>query len=667
MAAIQSGDRARIVAGWSVAAVTMALFATIPISISGGAMARPRIVDPIGSRDLWFGLIVAGFALSGGFLVQARPRNPIGWLLLASGFLQALNPTFAAYGARALTDPDQSLPWGLAAMWLASWSWIPSLLLPAIVLPPLYPTGRVPSPFWAWHVRISLAGIGLLVLAAATSQGGVDDTVSGVRLPWDAPPWWSLGVALWAAAILIPAALLTVAGTLARAIRASYPERQQLLWLLSVVTAMLATVFAPTEGLFSVAYGLVPIAITVGVLRYKLLGIEVVLRRTLLYVPLTLLVALIVGGFTTVFARLVPQGPLPLIAASAVVAVLVIPVASRLRQLVDWLVLGERLDPLTLVDRVGAGMELARDDPVASMLEAVAIAVGASDAVVRDETGAELAVYGVAQRATLEVPLRHNGTVIGTLGIGSRPGEPRISDRDARLLLALAPHLAVVVDAQRLTADLAVERERVTTATLAERDRLRRDLHDGLGPSLSGIALGLEAATVALQRRPHDVPALLQRTRIEADSAVREIRRVVDGLRPAALDQRGLAGAVRETAHSLGMGTPGRPRFELSVQAPVLLPPQVEESAFRIVAESMTNVARHAGASRCTVEIRQQNGSLLVGVLDDGHGIDADHPPGHGLESMAKRASDLGGHVRVAAAVPHGTRVSAVLPMAGTP
>jgi signal transduction histidine kinase len=329
-------------------------------------------------------------------------------------------------------------------------------------------------------------------------------------------------------------------------------------------------------------------------------------------------------------------------------------------------VLGERADALTLMDRVGAGLEIARDDPVPSMLEAVATAAGATFAVVHDMSGQEVARVGLPSGPALDVPLRHNGIPLGVVSVGPRRGELRVTDLDARLILALAPHLAVVVRAQRLTADLALERERVTTATLAERDRLRRDLHDGLGPSLSGIALGIEAATMSLQRNPAGVPALLDRTRAEADSAVREIRRVLAGLRPASLDQHGLTGAVQETAIALGMGTPGRLRFILTVDTPRLLPPQVEESAFRIVAESMTNAARHSGASHCTVEITQRNGSLLVGVVDDGHGLASPHPTGHGLESMRRRATDLGGVFSVDPVEPRGTRVTAVLPMRAT-
>jgi signal transduction histidine kinase len=305
------------------------------------------------------------------------------------------------------------------------------------------------------------------------------------------------------------------------------------------------------------------------------------------------------------------------------------------------------------------------------MLEAVAAAAGASSATIRDDAGRTLARVGQGSGPTLEVPLRHNGADLGVLAVGPRRHERRVSDRDARLIQALAPQLAVVVTSQRLVADLARERERVTAATLAERDRLRRDLHDGLGPSLSGIALGLEAAATALRRDPATVPELLARTQAEAVGAVAEIRRVLDGLRPAVLDQFGLGGAVREAAAALGMGPQGRPTFDLTVRSLPQLTPAVEESAFRIVAESLTNVVRHAGAEHCSVRIDQADGHLRLGVVDDGRGpagatddVPAGLSGGHGLESMRMRAADLGGEVVVAPAEPHGTRVTALLPLA---
>jgi signal transduction histidine kinase len=582
---------------------------------------------------------------------------------LACGVLQAVQGSFEAYGARALTDPDGSLPFGLLTMWIASWTWLPALLLPVLVLPPLYPTGRPASRFWLWHIRVSLVGIGLLVVTAATNQDVMDDTVRSARLPWDAPPWWGWATGLLTAAILVSAVAVSLVGTVVRATRARGPERAQLVWLVCVIGAMLATVFLPIEYLFGLAYGLVPIAVVVGVLRYRLLGIEVAVRRTLLYAPLTLLVALTVGGLTTVLARLVPEGPLPLVLASAVAAVLVFPVATRLRRLVDRFVLGERADPLAVVDRVGAGLEIASDDPVRSMLEAVAVSAGSSYAAVRDEQGRLVSSVGQPAKGSADIPLRHGGESLGSVSVGPRRGESSVMARDARLLEALAPHLAVVVRSRRLTEDLARERERVVAATLAERERLRQDLHDGLGPSLSGIALGLEAADQALLRDPGTARDLMVLTRAEAENAVREIRRVLYDLRPSALDRHGLADAVRETASGLGLGRPGGPEFAFeAVDLPTLAAP-VEEAAFRIVAESLTNVVRHSGARHCNVRLAWSNGDLCVAIRDDGGGIKGPRGDGVGLASMRRRASEIGGRVNVEPARPHGTVVTALLPL----
>jgi len=571
--------------------------------------------------------------------------------------------SWEAYGARALTDPDGSLPFGLLAIWVASWTWLPALLLPVLVLPALYPTGRPASRFWSWHVRVSLVGIAVLIVTAATNQGAMDDTVRAARLPWDAPTWWAWTTGLLTAAILVPATAVSLVGTVVRATRARGPERAQLVWLVCVVGAMLATVFLPIGYVFGIAYAFVPIAVVVGVLRYRLLGIEVVLRRTLLYAPLTLLVAFTVGGLTTVLARLVPEGPLPLVIASAVVAVLVFPVATRLRRLVDRFVLGERADPLDVVEGVGAGLEIASDDPVGSMLEAVAVSAGSSYAAVRDEHGRLVSRVGEPVQGALDIALRHGGESIGSVAVGPRRGESTVTARDARLLEALAPHLAVVVCSRRLTEDLARERERVVAATLAERARLRRDLHDGLGPSLSGIALGLEAADRALVRDPGTAPELMARTRAEAEGAVGEIRRVLDGLRPSALDRHGLADAVRDTASGLGFGRPGGPDFVLeAADLPTLAAP-VEEAAFRIVAESLTNVVRHSGARACNVRLARSDGDLCVAIRDDGGGIQGPSGDGVGLESMRRRASEIGGRVSVECGRPHGTVVTALLPL----
>ena len=306
-------------------------------------------------------------------------------------------------------------------------TWLPSLLLLVLVLPPIYPTGRPTNRFWVWHLRCALTGIGLTMLAMGIADGGVDDTVAGTHLPWETPEWvvWVLGIA--SVALLLGTTVTALVGTAVRTVRAGRPERQQLLLLLTVVAVLAISIFGPYEWLLGVAYGLVPITVVVGVLRYRLLGIEVVLRRTLLYVPLTLLVALAVGGLTTVLARLVPDGPLPLVIASAVVAVLVFPVSDRLRRLVDRAVLGEGADPLALVDRVGAGLETASDRPVPAMLDAVALATGASYAAVVDADGQRLAEYGGHRARPSTSPCGTTGWTSGCSGSvlgAASPGSP---------------------------------------------------------------------------------------------------------------------------------------------------------------------------------------------------------------------------------------------------
>jgi signal transduction histidine kinase len=165
-------------------------------------------------------------------------------------------------------------------------------------------------------------------------------------------------------------------------------------------------------------------------------------------------------------------------------------------------------------------------------------------------------------------------------------------------LAALAPQVAVVTHAAALNTQLEDARRHLLDATQAERSRLRRDLHDGLGPSLSGVALGLESVRRALSGNPDRAGRILDRAQAEVRGAVDEVRRILDNLRPPTLDALGLVGALRAHAQDSADG--------LAVQVaadPLLTPldPDVEAAAYRIALEALTNVHRHACATRCTV------------------------------------------------------------------
>jgi signal transduction histidine kinase len=244
------------------------------------------------------------------------------------------------------------------------------------------------------------------------------------------------------------------------------------------------------------------------------------------------------------------------------------------------------------------------------------------------------------------------------------------------MIEALAPHVAVVVRAVQLNGELERARLRVLAAAEAERGRLRRDLHDGLGPSLSGVALGLEAAQTALGSDLPLAVELLGRLRTEVSGSIEEVRRIIEGLRPSALDELGLLAAVRAKAsdvqHRCAAGGRDLSVDVVAAPAPCALPLDVELAAYRIVDEALTNVVRHSGAAHCRVEIQEgADGEVRIVVSDDGGGLTPSAArlrsagTGIGIPSMRARAESLGGTVEVVTA-PAGLTVTASLPVAGS-
>ncbi len=227
----------------------------------------------------------------------------------------------------------------------------------------------------------------------------------------------------------------------------------------------------------------------------------------------------------------------------------------------------------------------------------------------------------------------------------------------------MARQAGVAVHAVRLTADLQRSRERLVTAREEERRRLRRDLHDGLGPTLGSLPMKLDVADDLVEEDPAAARELLRGLKSQARSAVADIRRLVYELRPPALDDLGLVGAVREVAAQHGADG-----LRASVEAPKMLPPlpaAVEVAAYRIAQEALTNVVRHSGAAECAVRLAlgEECGTLRLEIEDDGIGIGEDRGTGVGLHSMRERAEELGGECVVESPPGGGTRVSASLPI----
>jgi signal transduction histidine kinase len=218
----------------------------------------------------------------------------------------------------------------------------------------------------------------------------------------------------------------------------------------------------------------------------------------------------------------------------------------------------------------------------------------------------------------------------------------------------------VAAHAVRLTAELQRSRERLVAAREEERRRLRRDLHDGLGPALASQTLTLTAARQLLRANPEQAEALLAEAIRHAQDGVNDIRRVVYELRPPALDDLGLAGALRALVAEYGASGV---RFEVSVPEPLPpLPAAVEVACYRIAQEALTNVVRHAQAARCALTVTVGE-ALTLEVADDGRGLAPARRAGVGLASMRERTGELGGACRVEPGAAGGTRVVATLPL----
>jgi signal transduction histidine kinase len=279
--------------------------------------------------------------------------------------------------------------------------------------------------------------------------------------------------------------------------------------------------------------------------------------------------------------------------------------------------------------------------------------VGGLAAVVHEQAGWWLALVATGLAALLVQPLR-SGLQRRVNRLMYGPGEDArgASGLRGRLHEAFAPEAA----------ELQRARERLVAAREEERRRLRRDLHDGLGPALAGAALKVEAAENLLGSKPGAAAALLGDARAEIQDAVADVRRLVYDLRPPALDELGLAGALREQAGRLSAAS----ELRIDVHAsPSLngLPAAVEVAAYRIVLEAMTNAARHARARRCVVRI-EVDGALELEIGDDGQGLPSGYRAGVGLASMRERAEELGGICEIEPGGAPGTRVRARLPLA---
>jgi len=448
--------------------------------------------------------------------------------------------------------------------------------------------------------------------------------------------------------------------------------------------SVLRNLIANTGGSLSML--LLPVSIGVAILRHRLWDIDVVINRTLVYGALTGIVVglyvLIVGGLGALL-RVEDNLGLSLL-ATGLIAVAFAPLRDRLQRGVNRLMYGERDEPYQVLARLGRRVEetLAPEAVLAAIVETVAQALRLPYAAItlrQDDRFAAAAEYGPRGADLVELPLVYGSETVGQLLLARRaPGES-FSPADWRLLEDLARQVGVAAHAARLAVhlrrsneNLQAARAGLVTAREEERRRLRRDLHDGLGPTLASESLKVGAIRKLMARDKAAADALLAELGDDIEATIADIRRLVYDLRPPALDELGFIGAIHErvaTHHghpaaddSGGCDT----KLVVMVDAPErlpALPAAVEVAAYRIVQEALTNVVRHACAHTCLIRLALEAGVLCVEIADDGAGLPAERRAGVGLHSMRERAEELGGSLSVELVPTGGTRVRAQLPL----
>ncbi|MEK3885496.1 histidine kinase [Paenibacillus sp. PL2-23] len=619
-------------------------------------------------------------------LLWKSSREPMG--LLAALAMIAFGTSFPSLAAVGADGSLFSKYWfyGVAAI-----GWIAISLFCL-----LFPNGRF-VPAWT---KYPMAFIALVDIANIFLEGSI---------------WRKLNVPLILQLVWYSiTTLLLIYAQVHRFRRVSSPEqRQQTKWVVYGVAvcfmgfSVISMLFDPDFYKGNAVYYLylnvalhlclsaLPVTLTLAVLRRRLWDINPLVNRTIVYGALSVCIVLLYTGVVVYLGNLFVtwSSYAVSLAATALVAVLFAPLREWLQKLVNRLMKGRHDDPYAVLLELGSQMmrPLAPD----AMLNAIARQVQTAlrlpyAGIARDIEGQETMLAAAGERRDeLELhafPIMYQGQSIGTLYAASRSTGEAFSAEDHKFLEVLLQQSAPFVNnadmlqgMRRLAEDLQESREKLVLAREEERRRIRNNLHDDLAPRLAALAINVAVARKFVDKEPAAAVAKMDELGHVIRATVQDIRSLVNDLRPPALDELGLIGAIR--ARMDEMTKPSQlvedgtaRRLSMQIDAPQELPAlraAVEVAVYRIVTESLVNVVKHADATECHVLLAvTDNKRLLVEVVDNGVGVEAVRRPawagmtgGIGLISMRERAAEIGGECAIERLEAGGTRVRAVFPL----
>jgi len=660
--------RVRQIAPWALLGLTVALVVIV------------LVLDALTVRHIeaawlsWaFPLVVVMSSGVGIVLATRRRENPIGWLLLANGLILALSGVASNYAAYGLEHPGSTGAALAAVCDLASW---PLLFAPFAAIAFVFPDGHLPSPRWR---RIAIGSVTFVVASVAVqllAPGKLETPFEAFTTPLPQLPKAAFFPIYTLASLGLVASLIAAAVAMrVRLRRAVGEERQQIKlvvyagaliplavlvgWAESFITGNAGT--AATVA-FLVVLIVIPLAIGVAVMRYRLYEIDRIVNRTLVYVTLSVLLAATYAAVSLLLGVALGEGStLPTAAATLAVALTFGTLRSRVQRIVDRRFNRARYEGLRRVEshladlragratpeQTGAVLAEALDDPT---LELVYWLPDSDDHV--DAAGRVVPTApGDGRDLT---PVRR-----GDLRLGAVLHDPALSTRpDVIESVINVAGLAIEIgrlraEVRRRLAEVEESRARIVTAGYEERRRLERDLHDGAQQRLVSIGLAIRHVQAKLGPGRADIGATLDGTVDEVFRAIDELRELARGVRPVCLDG-GLAPALRELATRSPLRTEVAATSERFAE-------QIEAAAYFVASEALTNSVKHAHASRVTVSAERDADLLILRVVDDGIG-GAIASERSGLAGITDRVAALGGSVRVSSTPGEGTNVTAELP-----
>ena len=668
---------------WSVGVLSIALLLGA-LTLFLIDRSRVRLPEGVGTWSLLTGFDIAvsiPVPILGALIASRRPRNAIGWVYLGHIFLFALIALGQMYAIHALLVDPGVLPGGRFMAWLsASLFPIAICLLPLLFL--LFPNGHLPSGRWrpvAWLTGLVLVCLtaGSVTLATriwSAPFAGSENAVRGL-------PGFVLPIFILAAFGFPLTLVLSAASVVVRFRRSSGDERQQLKWFVAAATLVAASI---TVGFFSQAIAasavvtlsltFLDVAIAIAVLKYRLYDIDLIIGKTIVYGLLAAFITAVYVVLVVVIGAFIGVTEGLSLLATAIVAVAFQPIRQRAQRIANRLVYGKRATPYEVLSEFSEhiGETYSGEDVLQRMARLLAEGTGARTTVVWLRIDSELRpaatwpVDGESPRprafpgdnlpaftdATLALPVRHEGEILGALSLTKPPNE-NVSPVEQKLVNDLAAQAGLILRNSRLIEDLRASRQRLVAAQDGERRRLERNLHDGAQQQLVALAVKARLASALVGKEPAKELEMLGDLEVGLGDALETLRDLARGIYPPLLADKGLAPALevqsRKAAMPVRVETDGIGRYSQEFEAAV----------YFCVLEALQNASKYADASEVAVRLWQENSDLLFSVTDDGRGFDQETTPlGTGLQNMADRLAALGGTFDIRSRPGGGTTVS---------